>query len=122
VQETVSIASVVFVILALLPTGIAASSNRAGPTLLVLGLNILSIFGLFLLVVPGALLWFVALFVGMWASNQARRDRQHKELLRAISPQAVALDAGPRWSPTRDAILLFGIILLIGLFALMSKT
>ena len=78
-------AAIVMFVLAFLPALLPLSQGRIGGTIGVGLLCVCAAFALPFLVLPGVVLWFVALFVGMWSANGAKQDRQHKVLLQTMS-------------------------------------
>jgi len=78
-------AAVVMFVLAFLPALLPLSQGRIAAAIGVGLLCVCAAFALPFLVLPGVVLWFIALFIGMWSANGAKQDRQHKALLQTIS-------------------------------------
>jgi hypothetical protein len=71
-------------VLAFLPALFPLFYGRIGATFGVALPCIVSFLLLFAFIVPGVLLWFAALFVGMWSASDARRDKRLEQLVKAI--------------------------------------
>jgi hypothetical protein len=71
-------------VLAFLPALFPLFYGRIGATIGVALLCIVSFLLLFAFILPGVLLWFAALVVGLWSASDARRDKRLQELVHAI--------------------------------------
>lgn len=83
-SESVSLLAIALFGIAFLPSIIAAISNRTIPTLAICALNLAAVAGLVAFIVPGVVIWLVALFLAMWVANRAKLDKQHREMMKAI--------------------------------------
>lgn len=98
-NETAQGFSILLLILAFTPSLIAGlAPGRLLLALLVFVLNVGSIAGLALFVLPGVVLWFVALILAVSVYNGAKRDKHERELLRVLK-QAAERGPGPAAAP-----------------------
>lgn len=78
-------AALVIFVLAFLPALLPLAAGRLLATIGIGALCLCAAVGLIFFVVPGIVLWFAALFLGIWSANSAKRDRQHRELLNTMA-------------------------------------
>ena len=76
---------IAFTIMAFIPTIIAMFAHgRPFQAVVVLLLNIASFGGLALLIIPGVVLWMFALVLAIITYNGAKRDNEHRQLMRKL--------------------------------------